>query len=189
MQSSVATLAKTTTTAINGMSDGAQLVNSASQNLSSASEKVTDAMGQAVNVSGKLTDVSVTLATASSALEASINDYRSHRESVGAMVLELRVLVENAKTDVSISSSVLQRIEKATNQLSQAQLQTEEFLNGVATVLGKAHEEFRSSISTSLSTSNHDFQQKLASAVGMLSSSIKELDDVLSTVTPQGRKP
>lgn len=189
MQSSVATLAKTTTTAINGMSDGAQLVNSASQNLSSASEKVTDAMGQAVNVSGRLTDVSVTLATASSALETSINDYRNHRESVGAMILELRGLVENAKTDVSISSSVLQRIEKATNQLSQAQLQTEEFLSGVATVLGKAHEEFRSSISTSLSTSNHDFQQKLASAVGMLSASIKELDDVLSTVTPQGRKP
>ncbi|CAN1528798.1 hypothetical protein MCEMIEM28_01349 [Burkholderiaceae bacterium] len=189
MQSSVATLAKTTTTAINGMSDGAQLVNSASQNLSSASEKVTDAMGQAVNVSGRLTDVSVTLATASSALETSINDYRNHRESVGAMILELRGLVENAKTDVSISSSVLQRIEKATNQLSQAQLQTEEFLNGVATVLGKAHEEFRSSISTSLSTSNHDFQQKLASAVGMLSASIKELDEVLSTVTPQGRKP
>jgi hypothetical protein len=188
MQASVATLAATTTTAIDGMSDGAQLVNAASQNFSSASDKVTNAMGQAVTVSSKLTDVSTTLATASSALQASVGDYRLHREAVGSMVEELRGLVANAKTDVSISSTVLQRIEQASTKLSQAQLQTEQFLNGVAVVLGKAHEEFRTSVTTSLSKSNHEFQQKLASAVGMLSASIKELDDVLGTATPRGRR-
>jgi flagellar hook-basal body complex protein FliE len=104
------------------------------------------------------------------------------------MVEELRGLVANAKTDVSISSTVLQRIEQASTKLSQAQLQTEQFLNGVAVVLGKAHEEFRTSVTTSLSKSNHEFQQKLASAVGMLSASIKELDDVLGTATPRGRR-
>src|SRR5690606_5144582 len=135
-----------------------------------------------------LTDVSATLATASSALQAGVGDYRMHREAVGSMVEELRGLVANAKTEVGISSIVLQRIEQATTMLPQPQLQTEQFFNGVAVVLGKAHEEFRTSVTTSLSKSNHEFQQKLASAVGMLSSSIKELDDVLSTATPQGRR-
>lgn len=189
MQASVATLAATTTSAIDGMSEGARLVNAASHNFSSASDKVTNAMGQATTVSSKLADVSATLATVSSALQSSVGDYRLHREAVGSMVEELRGLVANAKTDVSISSTVLQRIEQASAKLSQAQLQTEQFLNGVAVVLGKAHEEFRTSVTNSLSKSNHEFQQKLASAVGMLSASIKELDDVLATATPQGRKP
>lgn len=188
MQASVATLATTTTTAIDGMSNGAQLVNAAAQSFSAASDKMTNAMGQATTVSNKLTDVSAVLATASSAIQASVGDYRLHREAVGSMVEELKKLIANAKTDVSISSSVLQRIEQASTKLSQAQLQTEQFLNGVAVVLGKAHEEFRASVTNSLSKSNHDFQQKLASAVGMLSASIKELDDVLATATPKGHK-
>ncbi|MBY4596400.1 anti-phage defense ZorAB system protein ZorA [bacterium BD-1] len=188
MQASVATLATTTTTAIDSMSNGAQLVNAAAQSFSNASDKVTNAMGQAGTVSSKLTDVSASLATASSAIQASVGDYRLHREAVGSMVEELRGVIANAKTDVGISSSVLQRIEQASTKLSQAQLQTEQFLNGVAVVLGKAHEEFRASVTNSLSKSNHEFQQKLASAVGMLSASIKELDDVLATATPRGHK-
>lgn len=188
MQASVATLATTTTTAINGMSNGAELVNAAAQSFSTASDKVTNAMGQATNVSNKLTDVSSALATASSAIQASVGDYRLHREAVGSLVQELKGLIANAKTDVGISSSVLQRIEQASTKLSQAQLQTEQFLNGVAVVLGKAHEEFRASVTNSLSKSNHEFQQKLASAVGMLSASIKELDDVLATATPKGHR-
>lgn len=189
MQSSVATLASTTTTAIDGMSEGAQRVNVASQNFASASDKVTNAMGQAATVSTKLTDVSAAIATASSALQSSIGDYRLHREAVGSMVKELGGLIENAKKDVNLSSDVLKRIELATSKLSEAQKKSEEFLNGVAIVLGTAHEAFRTSVKESLSFSNHAFQEKLAAAVGSVSGAIQELDGLLTTITPQGRKP
>jgi hypothetical protein len=33
----------------------------------------------------------------------------------------------------------------------------------------------------------HEFQKTLSSAVALLGTSIKELDDVLSTATPKGR--
>ena len=80
---------------------------------------------------------------------------------------------------------MLQRIEQASDKLASAHFETEKFMMGVATVLAKAHEEFRVSVTTSLGKANHEFQQKLSAAVGMLGSSIKELDDVLVTATPK----
>lgn len=186
MQESVSALTSVTKSAVSGMNDGADQVNSAARNFTTASDKVTSAMNQAATVTTRLTDLTTNVTAASTALQQGIQDYRSHREAVASLVAELNGLVNNAKTDVSMTSNVLQRIEQATEKLSIAQIETEKFMQGVATVLAKAHEEFRSSVTTSLSKSNHEFQQKLASAVGMLSSSIKELDDVLSTATPQG---
>lgn len=188
MQESVAALTSVTKSAVSGLADGADQVNSAARNFTTASDKVTTAMNQAATVTTRLSDLTTNVTAASTALQLGIQDYRSHREAVASLVAELNGLVNNAKSDVSMTSNVLQRIEQATAKLSIAQIETEKFMHGVATVLAKAHEEFRTSVTTSLSKSNHEFQQKLASAVGMLSSSIKELDDVLSTATPQGVK-
>ncbi|SPA40189.1 conserved hypothetical protein [Cupriavidus taiwanensis] len=184
MQESVATLSATSTSAISGLTDGASLVNSAARSFTQASDKVSNAMGQAATLTTRLSELTSNVTEASTALQQGIVDYRAHREAVTRLVTELNNLVNNAKTDVSITSNVLQRIEHAASKLAMAQVETEKFMNGVAAVLAKAHEEFRVSVSNSLSKSNHDFQQKLASAVGMLGSSIKELDDVLATATP-----
>jgi hypothetical protein len=58
---------------------------------------------------------------------------------------------------------------------------------GVATVLGKAHESFREAMLRTVSENNHQFQTTLSSAVALLGTSIKELDDVLSTANPVRR--
>jgi hypothetical protein len=125
---------------------------------------------------------------AASSLQQGVQDYKAHRESVGKLVSELNGLVANAKTDVSITSDVLRRIEASARELSKAQVQTEQFMTGVATVLGSAHEAFREAMLRTVQENNHAFQQKLSSAVALLGTSIKELDDVLSTATPKGRK-
>jgi prophage DNA circulation protein len=141
-------------------------------------------MSQAATVTTRLTELTTHMTAAATALQQGIQDYSKHRESVSQLVSELNELVANAKTDVSITSNVLNRIEQATAKLSTAQLETEKFMHGVAEVLATAHQEFRSSVSNSLSHSNHEFQQKLSAGVSMLSSSIKDLDEVLGSISP-----
>jgi uncharacterized phage infection (PIP) family protein YhgE len=184
MQDSITALTATSTRAISGLNDGADQVNSASRNFVSASDKVSGAMSQAATVTTRLTELTTHMTAAATALQQGIQDYSKHRESVSQLVSELNELVANAKTDVSITSNVLNRIEQATAKLSTAQLETEKFMHGVAEVLATAHQEFRSSVSNSLSHSNHEFQQKLSAGVSMLSSSIKDLDEVLGSISP-----
>jgi hypothetical protein len=187
MEESIAALRQTTTSAISGLSDGAGQVNAASRNFTAASEKVSGAMSQAATVTGKLTDLTTSLTVAASTLQQGVQDYKAHRESVSKLVSDLNGLVANAKTDVSITSDVLRRIEAAAKELGKAQVQTEQFMAGVATVLGKAHESFREAMLKTVRDNNHEFQAKLSAAVALLGTSIKELDDVLSTATPKGR--
>lgn len=187
MEESIAALRQTTTSAISGLSDGAGQVNAASRNFTAASDKVSGAMSQAATVTGKLTDLTTSLTVAASTLQQGVQDYKVHRESVGKLVSDLNGLVANAKTDVSITSDVLRRIEAAAKELGKAQVQTEQFMAGVATVLGKAHESFREAMLKTVRDNNHEFQTKLSAAVALLGTSIKELDDVLSTATPKGR--
>jgi hypothetical protein len=187
MGESIAALSATTTSAISRLSDGADQVNAASRNFTTASDKVAGAMNQASTVTSKLSELTTSLTVAASSLQQGVQDYKAHRESVGKLVSELNGLVANAKTDVSITSDVLRRIEAAAKELGKAQVQTEQFMAGVATVLGKAHESFREAMLKTVRENNHEFQTKLSSAVALLGSSIKELDDVLSTATPKGR--
>lgn len=187
MEESIAALRATTTSAITRLSDGADQVNAASRSFTAASDRVKEAMNQASTVTTKLTDLTTSLTVAASSLQQGVQDYKAHRESVGKLVSDLNGLVANAKTDVSITSDVLRRIEAAAKELSKAQVQTEQFMAGVATVLGKAHESFREAMLRTVRENNHEFQTKLSSAVALLGTSIKELDDVLSTATPKGR--
>ena len=187
MEESITALRVTTTSAISRLSEGADQVNTASRNFAAASDKVSGAMNQASTVTTKLTDLTTSLTVAASSLQQGVQDYRVHRESVGKLVSDLNGLVANAKIDVSITSDVLRRIEAAAKELGKAQIQTEQFMAGVANVLGKAHESFREAMLKTVRENNHEFQTKLSSAVGLLGGSIKELEDVLSTAAPKGR--
>jgi chromosome segregation ATPase len=187
MEESVTALRQTTTSAISGLSDGAQQVNTATRNFGTASDKVTGAMNQASTVTTKLTELTTSLTVAASSLQQGLQDYKSHRDSIGKLVSELNGLVANAKTDVSITSDVLRRIEAAAKELSKAQLQTEQFMAGVAKVLGDAQKSFQSAMLKAVGDNTYEFQKTLSSAVALLGTSIKELDDVLSTATPVRR--
>lgn len=187
MGESISVLSSTTTTAISGLNEGATQVNTASRNFTSASEKVTGAMNQATSLTTKLTSLSGDMAVVATSLQQGIQDYKAHRDTMGKLVSDLNGLVANASMDVSITSDVLRRIEAATKALANAQGQTEQFMNGVATVLAKAHESFREAMLKTVRENNHEFHAKLSSAVALLGNSIKELDDVLSTATPTGR--
>lgn len=182
MAQSVDTLAQTTSTSVAKMNAGAELLGTASRDFASAGERVSNVMGQAANVSAKLTEVSGGLSTGAAAVQEVLRDYRLQRDAVAQLVTELRSTVELARKEASLTSDVLSRIEGAAAKLGIAQQQADEYLAGVSKVLGEAHVTFATEVKRTLDKANSEFHTKLTQAVGMLSSSVGELELTLAAM-------
>jgi len=104
------------------------------------------------------------------------------------MVGELKLTVENAKRDAAMTSELISRIQAATKELGAAQQQSEGYLKGVSAALVGAHESFRDNIDKTLGEGNRKFQKELSDSVGLLSSAIKNLGDVLDAIPQPTRR-
>jgi len=162
------------------MNLGADTLGAASSSFAKAGERVSSAMGQVAVVSGKLSELTGAMTTSASALQQITGDYRTQREAVSTVVTELRIVVESAKREASLTADVLARIESATAGLVAAQHQSDEYLKGVSVVLGDAHQAFADATVKTLDRANLEFHKKLASGVALLSASIEELEESIA---------
>ena len=182
MAKSVATLTQTTSSAVDKMNAGADLLGTASRNFASAGERVVNVMSQAASVSEKLSETSGSLTASATVIQEVLKDYRVQRDSVAQLVNELRVTVEAARKEASLTTDILARIESSAARLGIAQKQADEYLDGVSKVLGEAHTSFATEVSRTLGKANIEFHTKLTDAVHMLSSAIGELELTLASM-------
>lgn len=185
MAQSVSTLTATTASTVDQMSAGANRLDAAAAHFATAGDRVTTVMEQAATVSGKLTELSGALTTSAGALQDVLRDYKAQRDSVSALLADVRSTLELARKEASLTGDVLQRIEASTNKLNQAQKAADEYLDGVSQVLAESSTAFRESVVSTLSAVNHDFHTKLSSAVGLLSTAVQELEVTLGSFTPR----
>lgn len=182
MAQSVATLAQSTTSSVDKMNAGAEALGTASRNFATAGERVSNVMGQVANVSAKLSETSGSLTSGSTAIQELLKDYRVQRDAISQLVTELRATVEAARKEATLTGDVLARIESSAARLGTAQKQADEYLAGVSKVLGEAHSAFASEVKRTLDKANTEFHSKLTLAVGMLSSTVTELDTTLAAM-------
>jgi len=185
MQNAVATIAQVATSALDKMNYGADTLNTASGSFARAGENVASAMGQVATVAGKLAELSGAMTASASALQQTVADYRAQRDAVTVLVAELRIVVESAKREASLTADVLARIESAAGKLATAQVQADQYLEGVSKVLGEAHGSFAEATIKTLDRANTEFHSKLSSAVQLLSSSIQELETTFGSLQPE----
>lgn len=185
MAQSVSTLTTATSSSVDKINVGADRLNTAASNFATAGDRVTGAMSQAATVSTKLAEISGSLTTSASALQDALSDYRSQREAVSELLIHVRATIELAQKEASLTADVLQRIELSTTKLGNAQKSADEYLDGVNQVLANSSEAFRESVVSTLSKVNHDFHTKLSSAVGLLSSTVQELEVSLGSFAPK----
>jgi hypothetical protein len=183
MAESVSTLTQATSSSIDKLSAGAGRMDNAASNFATAGERVSDIMTQVSTISGKLEVISGSLMSGSGALQDALHDYRAQREAVTQMLAEIRTTVELARKEASITGDVLKRIEDSAAALGVAQKDAGVYLDGVSHVLAESSDAFRESVVSTLAKVNHDFHTKLASAVGMLSAAIQELEVSLGSIT------
>lgn len=188
MRQSIASLERTTTTSIERLSSGARTLEQGATAFAQAGDRVSGVLNKATAVTDKMTEVSGALTASASALQGVLSDYRANREATGTMLTELRAVVESAKREASLTQQALDRIQTAATKLTQAQQETERYLEGVSQVLADAHTHFADGLTRTLDRANSDFHTKLSSAVKLLSSSIKELDVSLSSAATPVRR-
>ena len=158
------------------MSAGAGRLDAAATNFASAGDRVGAIMAQVGAVGGKLAELSGGLTGSSTALQEALRDYRAQREGLGALLTEMRSVVDVARREAGITADVLQRIEASAQKLGQAQRAADEYLEGVNRVLAESNEAFGDAVIATVSRINTEFNDKLASAVSLLSGTIRELE-------------
>ena len=185
MARSVDALTRVTGGAIDKMNAGAERLHQASVGFAQAGEQVGGVLTQAAQVAVQLVDASGALTTSSGELRGGLDDYRAHREAVGHLVTELRATVAHAGQEARITADVLQRIQGSSERLEEAQRQADHYLDSVSKVLGEAHLAFAGSVRKTLAVANDEFHHKLATAVGLLSSTVVELEATLGNAAPR----
>jgi hypothetical protein len=186
MSDSVATLSRTTTSAIDRMNGGAELIANASQEFSEAGKSVSGVLNQSTSLVDRITSSSRSIENSTNALEESLRDYKLQRSSISEMLTEIRNTVELAKKEAGLTADVLSKLDKATSQLGQAELAAEAYLANVSKVLAESHESFTREMNNSVNTSNREFHNNLKTAVDLLATTIGDLEASLGSVI--GRK-
>jgi hypothetical protein len=182
MAQSVSALTSSTTSSVDKMNAGAELLGTSSRNFAAAGERVAGVLNQASGVATKLSETAGGLTSGATAIQELLKDYRLQRDALSTLVVEIRATVETARKEASLTTDVLSRIEGSASRLSVAQKQADEYLEGVSRVLGEAHTSFAAEVKRTLDRANIEFHNKLSSAVGMLSSAVNELEVTLSSM-------
>lgn len=183
MARSVSSLADVTRTSVDKMHTGAEKLSTAAVDFATAGDRVNGVMTQVGSIGTKLSELSGSLTTSAGSLGDALRDYRTQRGALEDLLANVRAVVDLARKEASLTSDVLQRIETATTKLGQAQQAADTYLDGVSKVLANSSDAFRESVTSTLAKVNHDFHTKLSNAVGLLSTSIQELEATLGSVT------
>jgi hypothetical protein len=181
MQEAVGEMSRITSASLDKMAYGADTLNAASNRFAEAGASVIATMTEAAAVATQLRQLGGTMSSSSSVLQRTVEDYGKHRDAVAQMLSELRQVVDRAGREASLTADVLQRIEEAANKLGLAQREADAYLLKVNEVLANAHESFADATLRTLGRVNADFHNKLSSAVGLLSSSIQELEATIGS--------
>jgi hypothetical protein len=140
------------------------------------------ALERAQSLTDQLTSASGALSNSTLLLNRAIEDYKTTRDTLATMVEQLKVTVESAKREASLTADILQRIENSTQSLRDAQLQADKYLEGVSDVLTSAHQQFGDQIISTLDNVNGEFHKHLERGTKALAGAIDELEQVLDRV-------
>jgi ABC-type transporter Mla subunit MlaD len=179
MARSIDALTSTTSSALDRMNAGADTLNAASLHFAAAGERVSQVMEQAAEVSETLTRASDSMLASATEMRSGLDDYKAHRDAIGHVTTELRTTVELARKEGALTADVLARIQQSTERLGAAQQDADRYLGSVSKVLGEAHQAFAVAVKKTLDLANLEFHTKLSTAVGLLSSSVGELEATL----------
>jgi hypothetical protein len=180
MARAVSELKSVTTDSIAKMNSGADTLYVAASDFARAGQAVSGTLKQASSVSDQFAQAAGSVAMSTRVLEGAVADHKATRDMLAKLLNELQLAVTNAKRDASMTSDVLQRIEKATEALGNAQLEAENFLENVSGVLTTSHRSFSENMQQTLTKADRAFHEQLSTATNLLHESIGGLEEVLA---------
>lgn len=175
ISSNTTRLGEVTSSAINKLNDGAEQMYVAADSFTKATDGTTLIVNRIAEVATGLQSISNEASTAATSLRSVVQDQANSRNAIQLMVASLEGIVESAKREASISTTIVSTIEEASRKLSQSAAEFDDYLNGVSSVLTQSQGAFNESVKTALQQSNNDFHEKLSEATGLLAGAVAEL--------------
>lgn len=185
LSSNVSALSSVTTSAIDRMNSGAEILAIAADDFAKAGQSVAGTMNASADATGKIQSSSQALSTATASVQQMFADYRRTSDALAAMLADLKTTMDTAKKEAGMTTQLVSQLKAAADQLGQAQQQADSYLQGINKVLAETHQGFADAIKETLGKGNSAFQQELGSAVSKLSGSIKDLSDTLDELPTQ----
>jgi ABC-type transporter Mla subunit MlaD len=164
------------------MEQSAETLAIAADDFAKAGSSVSGVMTQAGQVGEKLSTTAGSLSSAAAVVNTALTDYQESREAITRMVSELKVVVDAAKQDATVSQSLVNQITRSAEQLEKAHSSVEGLFEGVCNELAGAHDAFARNVEDTLKKSNGAFQKELKDAVDYLKTAIEELGDVAEAI-------
>ena len=186
MRSSIASLTQSSRDSIDRFAAGAETLYVASSDFAKAGQGVATTMQSAAQATDKIQSVAIILSGAAASVQNVMDDYKQTRETFADIVANLKSTISNASREASFTTEIVSQLRQATEQLTAAQGETEDYLKNVTEVLATAHQDFASNIERTLRTGNAGFHQELSTAVGLLKSGIQDFGDALDSFSAKG---
>lgn len=161
---------------------GQGAVSTAAAGLSNAGAKVGQAAADFSGASDALRAVSASLAEAATRASEVVRDGADSRNAFRTILADLRLVLDNARREASMTTELVEGMEAAAAALSSARTEAAHYLEGVNEVLTKAHVSFAENIERTLREGNSQFHKEVALAVDYLRGAIEELGDTLENL-------
>lgn len=187
MKTTTTSMQEITSDSINRMNTGADTLHRAATNFADAGKAVSGVMQQTVTASEKIQQSSTVLASSSKQLSEVMGGYEKARDDINQMVTELKVVVENARREATLTSELVKKLETAAALLGNAQTDAGEYLEQVSEVLGEAHQAFANNMENTLKKGNTTFNKELSDSVEYLRDIVQELGETLDSKMPSRR--
>lgn len=185
MKKTVESMRSSTNDALTKMNAGANTLSGAATEFAKAGQGVVGTLDKSKGVADQLSQASVAITSVTSGLTGVLSDYKSARDSMSDLVNGMKLIVEQARKEASMSDEVLKRIEGATTKLIAAQHEADTYLTKITEVIKTSHTEFKKSLDDLntgiirvLGNASTEFRQDLISAVGLLKNGLGEISDV-----------
>lgn len=179
LSSNVSALSSVTTSAIERMNSGAEILAIAADDFAKAGQSVAGTMSASADATGKIQSSSQALSAATASAQQMFDDYRRTSDALAAMLADLKTTMDTAKKEAGMTTQLVGQLKVAADQLGQAQQQADSYLQGINKVLAETHQSFANEVSNTLRQGNSEFQKELTQAVSLLRSGIQELGDTL----------
>lgn len=179
LQTSVSALSSATTSSIDRMNSGAEVLAIAADDFAKAGQSVAGTMNASADATIRIQSSAQSLSSATASAQQMFADYQRTSDALAAMLADLKTTVETAKKEAGLTTQLVSQLKAAADQLGHAQQLADSYLQGINKVLTESHQSFANEITNTLRQGNGQFQQELSQAVGLLRNGIQELGDTL----------
>lgn len=185
MRNAVADLGSSVDRNVTLMGKGADGMRLAAEQFTGSGHAIADVFDKSQTVSRELDHAAKTLRASSADVQSVVSDYRVERASLADLVDGLRITIDTAKRDASMTSDLVGRLESAAQNFAAAQVQADDYLGQLNKVLSEAHGSFSAQMLATVQKTNTEFHKHLANSTSLLASTIADLDGTIIEFAPR----